>query len=306
MNRQLVCYFDNCVFSEFLKPDAKIRREDFTSFPHRIAFSDVHIHEMRGNHEEYSALLNDLDAVFIRNPGQIHERYHSVSSLDSAEPEERFADYFKFMSAHDACETLIAPIHHLLGGKREISMNQIADEVDAEISKVLKQLLSAVPDGDQAEFWRSLEETTKGLASIDASNGWQRRDALISAARLGDPMREMNPIEKARHVISKLDELERRCFTELYPEKFAQHRILKTGELAGLAFALFALGLTKQKGIFTGVRQEQKFTAQFRDARHIEEASRCDVFLTFDHDASELAASTFAYAGFATTSVLLS
>lgn len=280
-------------------------RENFTSFTHRIAFSDVHIFEMQGNHEEYSTLLNELDAVFVRNPGQINRLYNPISSLDPAVPEERFAENFKFNSAYNAMEAMLAPIHHVLGGRREISMEQIADEAEANIAKELKQLLSSQSDGDHTEIWKSLEKTTASLASIEAAKGWQKRDAQVSAARLGDPMREMDPVEKVHHVLSKLDETERPWFTELYPEKFAQLRVLKSGELAGFALALFAMGLTKQKGFFTGSRQEQNFAAQFRDTRHIEEASRCDVFMTYDQDARELAASTFAYAGFPTKTILL-
>jgi len=92
---------------------------------------------------------------------------------------------------------------------------------------------------------------------------------------------------------------------ELFPKKFALQKVLENGEMTGFAQTLFSLGLTKRKGIFSGSRQEKKFAAQFRDAMHIEEASRCDYFITFDQGASELAAASFAYAGFITRTVLL-
>ncbi len=118
-------------------------------------------------------------------------------------------------------------------------------------------------------------------------------------------MRNMDASEKVLHLLSKLEAKEQFQLTEKYPKNFAQHRILETGELAGFALTLFGLGLTKRKGIYTGSRQTQKFAAQFRDAQHIEEASRCDCFMTFDQGASELATSTFAYAGFQTQTLLL-
>ncbi|WP_457648408.1 hypothetical protein [Profundibacter sp.] len=118
MNRQLVLYLDNCVFSELLKPDSAGLRKNFAALPHRLAFSDIHIVEMRNNHHEYTALLKELDAVFIRNPGAIHGRYHPISSLDSADPELRFSEYFQSAPALEAFEEMLPPLHHLLGGAR--------------------------------------------------------------------------------------------------------------------------------------------------------------------------------------------
>ncbi|CUH86040.1 hypothetical protein [Thalassovita mediterranea] len=305
MKRQLVLYLDNCVFSELLKPGAIAMRRNFSALPHRIAFSDVHITEMRNNHEEYSTLLNELDAVFVRNPGQVHERYDPISALDTAVPEERFANYFEFSPAYEAFDEMLAPMHHLMGGRREKSMDQVALETERAITNSLMNPLGFEPDGNSGEVSNALKSGTESLASIDVSEVWQTIDTQVSAAREGDPMREMDPGEKVHHVLSKLSETERRGFIEEFPEKFAQLRVLKTGELTGFAFALFGMGLTKRKGKFTGPRQTQKFAAQFRDAQHIEEASRCDCFITFDQDASELAASTFAYAGFPTQTLLL-
>lgn len=305
MKRQLVLYLDNCVFSELLKPEATAMRRDFGALPHRIAFSDIHIAEMRTNHEEYTTLLNELDAVFVRNPGQVHERHDRISSLDPAVPEERFANYFEFSPAYEAFYEMLAPMHHLMGGGREKTMDQIAKETERAVSNSLTKLLGSELVGNSVEISNALKGATESLTSIDVSDTRKSVEAQVSAVREGDPMREMDPIEKVHHVLSKLGKIEQRGFLDKYPEKFAQLRTLKTGELSGFAFALFGMGLTKRKGKFAGSRQSQKFAAQFRDAQHIEEASRCDCFITFDQDASALAASTFAYAGFPTQTILL-
>lgn len=305
MSRQLVLYLDNCVFSNLLKTDNLGLRKSFGSLPHRIAFSDVHVREMRDNHEEYSALLKELDAVFVRNPGQVHGRHDRISSLDPAIPEERFAAHFEFLSAFNAFDSMLKPMHHLLGGRRDKSIDQIARETEGEISEALEELLAHEPEGHFAPNLSPLREATEYLTSIEAAKGWEAIDDQVSASRDGDPMREMNPFEKVLHVLSKLDEAERHKFMELYPERFAQLRVLKVGDLAGFAFALFSMGLTKRKGIFSGKHQTQNFAAQFRDAQHIEEASRCDWFVTSDLGASELAASTLGYAGFPTRTILL-
>src|SRR3990167_5012200 len=94
-------------------------------------------------------------------------------------------------------------------------------------------------------------------------------------------------------------------FSGNMPKNFARIKNLCNGDLAGFVMLLFALGLVKGKGVLAGKQQERKFSAQFRDAMHIEEASRCDCFITYDKDASDLAAATFSYAGFPTKSVLL-
>ncbi len=275
------------------------------SFHHRIAFSDVHIHEMWTNQEEYTNLINELDAVFVRNPGQLHNRHNQICSLDPAQPEERFATYLELSSVYDAFEAMLAPIHHFLGGFREKSMIHIAKETQDEIAEALEHLFHEHPHSDSSGLHSTLKEISMNLSSIDVTEGWRAIEDQVLAARHGDPMKEMDPIEKVKHLLSKLDETERCKFEEEYPEKFAQVRGLETGELTGFAFALFGLGLTKRKGVFSGPRQAQKFAAQFRDAQHIEEASRCDWFVTFDQGASELAASTYAYAGIGTNTILL-
>lgn len=305
MKRQLVLYLDNCVFSELLKPDATAMRRGFGALPHRIAFSDVHIAEMRTNHEKYSTLLNELDAVFVRNPGQVHERHDRISSFDPAVPEERFANYFEFSPAYEAFTEMLAPLHHLMGGRREKTMDQVATETERAVANSLMNLLGSEPAGNSVELFNALKSGTESLTSINVPETWKAVDDQVSAAREGDPMREMDPIEKVHHVLSKLSKKEKCWFVDKYPEKFAQLRVLKTGDLSGFAFTLFSLGLTKRKGKFTGARQSQNFAAQFRDTQHIEEASRCDCFITFDQDASALAASTFAYAGFPTQTILL-
>lgn len=305
MKRQFVLYLDTCVFSELLKPDAIALRQLFGASPDRIAFSDVHIAEMRANHKEYAILLNELDAVFVRNPGQVHGRHDRISSLDPAVPEERFAKFFDNSPAYEAIFEMLAPIHHVMGGMREKTMDQVATETEGAVLNSLIKLFGSEPVGNLVDLSTALKRGTESLTSINVTEIRKAVADQFSAARVGDPMREMNPIERVHHVLSKLDQEGKRCFVDKYPEKFAQLRVLETGDLSSFAFALFGMGLTKRKGKFTGPRQSQNFAAQFRDSQHIEEASRCDCFITFDEDASVLAASTFAYAGFPTQTIIL-
>ncbi|SEQ49136.1 hypothetical protein [Thalassovita taeanensis] len=309
MEKQLVLYLDNCVFSKILEPGNAGLRRYFSNIPHRLAFSDIHLTEMRGNRDEYAKLLDDLNAVFVRNPGAIHNRYHPISSLDSGEPFRRFSEHLEFAPAFDAFEAILSFMQHLLGGRRESKMQDIAVSADARIKSSLAELLSSatggVFEGMIANFYPRIDEVTQNISSLDVDSGWRWIDAHARVAREGDPMRDMHPLEKVNYLFSLLDPTESMQLVELFPKGFARHKVLKNGDMAGFAFMLFSLGLTKRKGIFSGSRQEKKFVAQFRDAMHIEEASRCDCFITFDQGAFELASASFAYAGFSTRTILL-
>lgn len=310
MERQLLAYLDNCVYSNMLKKDFKELRMSFSTFGHRIAFSDVHIQEMKSNSREYADLLEELDAVFIRNPGAEHNQYHPISSIDYGEPHRRFSEHIKFSPIYDAFEAMLSPMQHILGGRREKNMVQIADETGCRIKRSLGDLLSSVGEDDSTwmsqHFFNQIDLITEETRELDGQKDWNTIESQVERARLGDPMRGMQPIERVNYIISCLEPIHRDSFLEQFPESFAQKKVLSVGELTGFAFALFSLGLTKRKGIFSGTQQEKMFAAQYRDAMHVEEASRCDLFVTMDKGAFDLAAATFAYAGFATRSILLS
>lgn len=79
------------------------------------------------------------------------------------------------------------------------------------------------------------------------------------------------------------------------------------GKLAGFAFLLFRLGLVRDPRVRKKARKfrEKHFRGQFRDCQHIEAATRCAVFMTFDKDAARLAKAVYAYAGVETRVIRL-
>lgn len=309
MKRQFLLYLDTCVFSNMLEPGHEVLRQAFLTVPDRVAFSNVHLAEMQGNPAAYARLLDDLNAVFVRNPGDEHGRYHPISSLDAGEPFHRLSEHSEFAPIHDAFDAMLMPIHHLMGGRRDVDLREITNSTAARIRSSIGQLLSeasdGILDGIPESSYQTLNETTESLLSLDVGDGWRQIDAQFKAARDGDPMRHMRQLEKVDYLFSVLDQPTREAIVSRYPKGFATQSSLEVGDVAGFVSFLFASGLISRSQIFSGSHQERKFLAQFRDAQHIEAASRCDCFITFDKGASELASACFAYAGFPTEVILL-
>jgi hypothetical protein len=309
MEKQLVLYLDNCVFSAMLDPNYANIRQTFANCQHRIAFSDVHLMEMNGEISKHAQLLEDLDAIFVRNPGEQTNLHHSICSLDFGEPRRRLSDHREFAPAYSAFESMLSPLQHWTGGRRERNLQDIASETGDAIKEAISELFSPfsslLPEHVRSSLNEEADQTTEGLKLLDAENSSDWFLAQAQKARAGDPMRAMDPVERVEFLFSLLDPQEVRDIEAMFPRNFAQKRALHSGEMAAFASTLFVMGLTKRRGIFNGPRQEKKFAAQFRDALHIEEASRCDTFVTLDRGAFELAASSLAYAGFSTGVVLL-
>ncbi|MEX5561978.1 hypothetical protein SM764_01030 [Pseudophaeobacter sp. 1A16562] len=310
MKQQLVYYLDNCVYSKMLEPDFDWLLNSFLAGDNRVAFSDVHLEEMQDNCANYARLLQRLDALFIRNPGVLHGEYHHICSLDECDIERRFIEHADFRTANQALYAMLAPMQHLLGGQKDATISDIAEGTASEVSDLLSQLVGDHVDKISRSAVRekikaALAGSSEKLTSIDAEKSRLIVETQFQATRHGDPMRDMDPTEKVAHLFSTLDEESRDEIEEKYPLHFATKRPLASGELTVFSFLLFTLGLTKRKGKFSGTRQLQKFAAEFKDAMHIEEASRCDFFFTFDEDASRLAASALSYAGFPTQVVHL-
>ncbi|ATX64456.1 hypothetical protein BG454_00250 [Roseinatronobacter bogoriensis subsp. barguzinensis] len=71
---------------------------------------------------------------------------------------------------------------------------------------------------------------------------------------------------------------------------------------------LFALGIVRDRRVSSKgrARREKHFLGQFRDCQHIEAASRCAAFITFDKGAARLAGAAYAHAGVKTAVCFLS
>lgn len=309
MIKERIAYLDTCVYSYLLEPEFVGLRRTLRDMPHRVVFSDVHLAEMKGEVDGYSELIEELGALFIRNPGVTNNQYHPIACLESADIETRFKEAASWGKIQQAYEEMLHPMHHFLGGRRDLEIQDVSEDAADKIQElILDYIVENVPAEHRASIDLELDrihEASKSMEELDVDEVWLICDAQVKAARQGDPMRNMTPMEKVQHLFSSLSPSDYKGVTTSFPPRFAREKILEVGELTGFAFMLFSLGLTKRKGIFSGSAQERKFSAQYRDCRHIEEAALCNDFVTFDHGAAELALVTYAYSGFNTRSVLL-
>ncbi|MDO6589397.1 MULTISPECIES: hypothetical protein [Rhodobacterales] len=252
--------------------------------------------------------MDDLDTVFIQNSGGEDGYYHPICSVEEGKASLRLLEQYEERSSYEMMTPIMLTLQHFMGGIREDGIEIIANSAETHIKDTLENLpienLPVTFNESLRKMGGEVDEIIDGLRDVDFEGGWGRIDPLVKEARHGDPMRDMHPIQKVDFLISLLSDKERQGFVETYPKNFAANRLLENGELAGFALALFGMGLTKNKGEFTG-RKQREFRSQLRDTQHIEEASRCEVFVTFDKEAAKLARSVFAYAGFATEVVLL-
>lgn len=109
-------------------------------------------------------------------------------------------------------------------------------------------------------------------------------------------------------VFNKLDHADQEQFEQFFSHRFwadVDGRV--EGKLTGFAFLLFILGIVRDRRVSSKgrARREKHFLGQFRDCQHIEAASRCAAFITFDKGAARLTKATYAYAGVATQVIWL-
>ena len=304
MNKQLLLYLDNCVYSHFLDPKLRELKHGFLNCGHRLAFSPVHLTEMAQNQHKYAELLAEIDALFVSDPGAINGRYNNVAALESANPHQRFEENRAILPSTRAIEEMLAPFHHLLGGLNDKSFEEVVRSTTRKLESYVAQELQnsevSPPNQFHNELQRKLNDGMNSLLRADFEKTRTAVKSQVEAARIGDPMRNMDPISRVDFLFSTLQREQETAIKDVFPINFARKNPIEKGDITSFAFMLFSIGLTKRKAIFSGPHQQKKFAAQFRDAMHIEEASRCDFFITFDAGAADLAAATFAYAGIPT------
>jgi len=111
---------------------------------------------------------------------------------------------------------------------------------------------------------------------------------------------EISDEEAVPFVFWCLEETDRSVVQERFRRGFwSELKVRETGEMAGLAFLLFMYGLARDRHAKKGRAEERMkhFLGQFRDGIHIENAARCEMFITFDKGAARLARSIYDYAG---------
>lgn len=303
-----LAYLDQNVFSNMLKPEVTKFDDIFSKIGLSVAFSWVHLFEMRHNSGDFGALLDQLGAEFILPPDP--ESPTSGKRTEKGNAVQRLAEFTANGGAVEAFEAMLASLHHTMGGQREKTPQEIAVEIQTKIDLLALQplrreiadepMITAIFEPKLHEMDASLVAATDTIGTRQPEEGWALMDQKWASARHGDPMRNMDPLQKVDFLLGLLPAREREAFDDSFPRNFAKNGRFEAGKVSGLAMGLFGLGLTERKKIFSGARQERNFRAQVMDTLHIEAASACETFFTFDKGATDLARATFAYAGIPT------
>lgn len=199
----------------------------------------------------------------------------------------------------------LAPVHFAQGWLDPVSSQTIKQEMLADIDQIWERIERELGVHERSLLLSSWKAWRKSIKELPLEN--IKRDAEDAIRRLDDRLPE-NPAqidqisdkEVVAFLLSQLDEASRDAFAQQYPPNFWRStETREEGALLGFAFAMFTMGLVRDRRVRTRdrKRREKHFLGQFRDCQHIEHASRCAVFITLDKGAMRLARAVYAYAG---------
>ena len=278
-----------------------------------FVYSMIHVDESRasGRPEALVEALNAISAWYI----EPHTHDDREVALSSGRAEELIlADVDVSHEAARAMENILKPMQFAMGW---------LDVVDAQ------GLRGELIDGVN-EFWGILETQVSEEEKLFLLSGKRVMLDAISEmplekvrgeaevwrdrirARLPENLAQLDAIpadQVVEYVLGLLDDPDRDEFQKLYPRGFwTDARGREEGNLTGFAFLLFGLGIVRDRRVRSGerTRREKHFLGQFRDCQHIEAASRCAAFITFDKGAARLGGAAYAHAGVKTEVCLLS
>ena len=278
-----------------------------------FVYSMIHVDESRasGRPEAFVEALNAISAWYIE-PHTHDDRRVTLSSGRAAEL--ILADQDILHEAARAMENLLKPMHFTMGWLDGVDANSLREELVDRVNEfwailevdLTEENKAQLADGKRAMLDATTEmplEKVRGEADV-----WFDR----IRTRLPENHAQLNAIpadQVIEFVLGLLDDPDRDEFLKLHPRGFwtdAAGR--EEGNLTGFAFMLFALGIVRDRRVSSKgrARREKHFLGQFRDCQHIEAASRCAAFITFDKGAARLAGAAYAHAGIKTEVCLLS
>jgi hypothetical protein len=286
-----------------------------------FVFSMTHVDECRASSqtEQFVEVMEELP-VYLMEFENAHDQ-QSTLSLGRArklllEPEDTTHHAKRLM------ENLLHVMHFASGWLGKAEAQNLKSEMVAELAGFWETIQRDVDWevlgselGGQAKHALSAAEGEMGRL-IESISFEQFRDEWETAwiklkERLPANYAQLDEVadEKAvSFVLSCLEDRDREAVQSQYPQGFwSNPESRKTGELAGLAFILFMCGLVRDRRVKKGNTESrmQYFRGQFCDGVHIENAARCQFFITCDKGAARLARSLYTYAGIETKVVEL-
>ncbi len=277
-----------------------------------FVYSMIHVDECRvsGQPDAFVRALDALSAWFIE-PCAAGD--HSVTLSSGRAEELILASPDISHEASRRVEDLLKPMDFAMGWLDGVDAAPLREEMVQDIEEFWGALEGELPSEMQdwlIEGKRTILEAMNGmpLENIRGErNDWFDR----IRARLPDNYAQLDAVpadQVVEWVFNRLDHAEQEQFENLFPRRFwADVDGREEGSLAGFAFLLFILGIVRDPRVSKKgrARREKHFRGQFRDYQHIEAASRCAAFITFDKGAGRLAKAVYAYAGVRTEVICL-
>ena len=277
-----------------------------------FVYSMIHVDECRASDQPgtFVEVHESLSAWFLEQGAPNDQKI----TLSAGRAEELI------LAAHDITheasrriEDLLKPMHFAMGWLVGVDAASLRKEMVQGIDEFWGTFEGELP----SEMHDWLIEGKKNI--LDAINGMlleeirnERNDWFERVrSRLPENYAQLDAVpadQVVEWVFNRLDHADQEQFEQFFPHRFwadVDGRV--EGNLTGFAFLLFILGIVRDRRVSSKgrARREKHFLGQFRDCQHIEAASRCAAFITFDKDAARLAKATYAYAGVATQVIWL-
>ena len=310
-------YLDQNVFSrlqpsQYARTDMRAVLDIVTNLGGVIVYSSTHVEECRASNQPdaFASILEDTSAYFMEPKDAANPQM--TLSLNRAR-ELVMAEVDQADRAMRRMEDFLKVIQFVMGWSGKVAAHELVSEIVADMDAYWESLATEFPASVDWCFTAIKVEMAKLVKGLPLDSIRAEKEATFSKLRGRLPVNyaqlDAIPAEDvACFLISRLDDKEKPGFRSEFPRGFwSRVESRREGALTAFAFVLFAMGLVRNRKAKakSRSRREKHFLGQFRDCCHIEQASRCPVFITMDADAARLARAVYYYAGVSTKILLL-
>lgn len=270
-----------------------------------LIYSDVHVQECRASRKPsvFADILVEISAYYFENAHDVSSPEFKLKGTHAHSLILRDNDIAE--DAGKLLDRIMVPIQFSMGWLSALEERELKTEMVEEVEEFFENVRSELPTGFHSEINDGERAIVDQIESLD----WAKlsEDSTHAYGKLREKLPanlaqldEVPADEVAAKVIAELEEIEREAIVQMYPQGFWSDTDKRQyGSLSGFAFMLFLMGVVRDRRVRKGAPQKrlQHFLGQWRDCQHIEIASRCQAFVTFDNDAARLAKAVYAYSG---------
>ncbi|SFL26521.1 hypothetical protein SAMN04488518_1356 [Pseudovibrio ascidiaceicola] len=313
--RKFIIYLDQNILSN-LREGEPARDELLRTLKHYqkhepiFVYSQVHVEECRAFHDpdQFVRVIDEIKGFYIQ-PSERFEHNFEISPNRAKDLMLSKPDLAS--KAQEYISELLVLAQYVVGWLGKLESKELQQELEKSIDLLVPELQRETFGLlDVVSFRQILLES---LRSIDLDK--HKSDALHQQPQTTCEWNErFNQIDNlasdnvVEFIFSELGDEAKRRLIDTFPQKnWPNGPYANNGALVGLTFLLFTQGVGRDPKVKKGNQstRRKRFRAQFRDCRHIEEAARCDLFLSNDSGAIKLAQAAYAYAGVSTEARVL-